>query len=235
MKGLFIAIEGTDGSGKGTQFAILKSRLESEGYEVVAFDFPRYDESSSYFVKEYLNGRYGGLSDVNPYVSSLFYALDRYHVASKIRQSLEEGKIVLANRFTGSNMAHQGAKIQDHNKRLEYFSWITDLESKLLDIPQPDINIVLKIPSIMAQQLVDKKEQRSYTDEKRDIHEADNEYMDRSVCVYDELCQKFPDKFISIECVVQQDLLSIDVVSDTLWEKIFVWLNENKTHIRKKS
>src|ERR1035437_7954762 len=96
-KGVFIVLEGTDGSGKATQLEVLVERLKLGGYEVETFDFPRYDEASSFFVKEYLNGKYGTADEVGPYTASLFYALDRYEAAPQIRQALSEGKIVLAN------------------------------------------------------------------------------------------------------------------------------------------
>jgi dTMP kinase len=111
--GLFLVIEGTDGSGKGTQFNLLKERLESSGYDVAAFDFPQYEQPSSFFVKEYLNGNYGTAEQVGPYTGSLFYALDRYQAAPQIQQALAEGKVVIANRYTGSNMAHQGTKFKN--------------------------------------------------------------------------------------------------------------------------
>src|ERR1700733_4630387 len=93
--GLFIAIEGIDGAGKGTQFKLLVERLELAGFDVATFDFPRYDEPSSYFVKQYLNGAYGSRPrDVSPYTASLFYALDRFAATKEIREALDEGKIV---------------------------------------------------------------------------------------------------------------------------------------------
>jgi dTMP kinase len=61
--GTFIVIEGTDGSGKGTQTKILMDRLKADGHDVATFDFPRYDDPSSHFVKEYLNGKYGEAED----------------------------------------------------------------------------------------------------------------------------------------------------------------------------
>src|SRR5215217_2684791 len=97
-RGTFLVIEGTDGSGKGTQFKKLVERLEGEGYEVAQFDFPQYGQPSAYFVEQYLNGKYGTAEEVGPYTGSVFYALDRYQAAPAIRQALSEGKIVLANR-----------------------------------------------------------------------------------------------------------------------------------------
>jgi thymidylate kinase/thymidylate synthase ThyX len=219
-RGIFIAIEGTDGSGKGTQFKQLVERLTAEGHDVATFDFPQYDQPSSYFVREYLNGKYGSGEDVGPYTGSLFFSLDRYEAASKIRQALAEGKVVVTNRFTGSNMAHQGTKFRTSEERRGYFIWLDNLEFQMLKIPRPDYNFVLRVPAETAQQLVDQKETRSYTDKKRDIHEADLGHLQKSVEVYDDLCNLFPKDFTRIDCVRGERLLSIEEVHKLLWEKI---------------
>ena len=218
--GVFIVIEGTDGSGKGTQFKKLQEKLTSEGYDVAAFDFPRYDKPSSHFVKEYLNGKYGDANDVGPYTGSLFYALDRYEAAYEIRAALNEGKIVLANRFTGSNMAHQGTKFDHPEERRGYFIWLDNLEFQTLNIPRPTKSFVLRVPAETAQQLVDQKETREYTDKKRDIHEADLGHMQRAVQVYDDLCQLFPKDFERLDCVRNDQLLDIETIHKMIWEKI---------------
>lgn len=217
QKGLFLAIEGTDGSGKGTQFELLKKRLEEAGHEVETFDFPRYENPSSHFVREYLNGKFGSADEVGPYTGSLFYALDRYEAAPQIRKALDDGKIVLANRFTGSNMAHQGTKFDSSEQRRGYFIWIDNLEFQMLGIPRPDRSIVLRVPADIAQTLVDKKEARTYTNKKRDLHEADIKHMERAVEVYDDLCMLFPKDFLRIDCVRGGKLLSIEEVNDLLW------------------
>lgn len=218
--GKFIVIEGTDGSGKGTQFKLLKERLESEGYDVATFDFPQYENPSSHFVKRYLNGDYGTVDEVGPYTGSLFFALDRYEAANDIRQALEAGKIVLANRFTGSNMAHQGTKFNHQEERRGYFIWLDNLEFTLLKIPRPDMNFVLRVPADIAQQLVDQKEARSYTDKKRDLHEADLNHLEKSVEVYDDLCNLFPHDFERIDCVRSGTLMSIENVHKLILEKV---------------
>ncbi len=218
--GTFIVIEGTDGSGKGTQFKLLAERLAKAGYDVATFDFPQYDHPSSYFVREYLNGSYGSNDEVGPYTASLFYALDRYEVAPKIRAALEAGKIVLANRFVGSNMAHQGTKFANIEERRGYFIWLDNLEFEMLHIPRPTVSFVLRVPAGIAQQLVDKKEQRNYTDKKRDIHEADLSHLERSVSVYDEMCELFPHDFTRIDCVRNGQLMDIETIQRILWDKI---------------
>lgn len=219
-RGVFIVLEGTDGSGKGAQFKLLGEQLAKAGYDVATFDFPQYDQPSSYFVKEYLNGRYGNANEVGPYTGSLFYALDRYDAAANIREALDAGKIVLANRFTGSNMAHQGTKFNNPDERRGYFIWLDNLEFEMLKIPRPDMNIVLRVPADIAQKLVDQKEQRNYTDKKRDLHEADLNHLQRAVQVYDDLCQLFPKDFSRIDCVRSGELLSIDDVNRLVCEKV---------------
>lgn len=219
-RGTFIVVEGTDGSGKGTQVAKLIERLASEGYDVASFDFPQYDEPSSHFVKQYLNGKYGTAEEVGPYTGSLFYALDRYEAAPKIRQAIADGKIVIANRFTGSNMAHQGTKFFNPEQRRGYFIWLDNLEFEMLKIPRPDRSIVLRVPAAIAQTLVDQKEARSYTDKKRDMHEADLNHLERSVEVFDDLCQLFPKDFARVDCVRDDKLLDIDTVHSLLWQAV---------------
>lgn len=219
-KGVFIAIEGTDGSGKGTQFALLAEHLRTSGYDVAEFDFPQYEQPSSYFVRQYLNGHYGTADEVGPYTSSLFYALDRFEVARQIREALDEGKVVLANRFTGSSMAHQGTKFHHAEERRGYFIWLDNLEFQMLGIPRPDRSYVLRVPADIAQKLVDQKGERSYTDKKRDIHEADFNHLKRSVEVYDDLCQLFPKDFTRIDCVRNNKLLDIDTIHKQLRKTI---------------
>ncbi len=218
--GTFLVLEGTDGSGKGTQFQLLAERLQADGYDVATFDFPQYDQPSSFFVKEYLNGKYGSNEAVGPYTGSLFYALDRYHAAGQIREALRQGKIVLANRFTGSNMAHQGTKFEHVEQRRGYFIWLDNLEFEMLKIPRPDKSFVLRVPADVAQQLVDQKAARSYTDKQRDLHESDLEHLQRSVEVYDDLCQLFPKDFTRIDCIRDNKLLDIQTVHDMLWKTI---------------
>ncbi|MDB5166299.1 MAG: putative thymidylate synthase [Candidatus Saccharibacteria bacterium] len=219
-QGAFFVIEGTDGSGKGTQFKLLTEALERAGYDVATFDFPQYDQPSSHFVRRYLNGDYGTAEEVGPYTGSLFYALDRYEAAAQIRQALAAGKVVIANRYTGSNMAHQGTKFSHAEERRGYFIWLDNLEFQLLGIPRPQMNFVLRVPAEIAQSLVDQKEARSYTDKKRDLHEADLSHLQRSVEVYDSLCDLFPKDFHRIDCVRGDKLMTIEQIHKLLWEKV---------------
>lgn len=219
-KGTFIVIEGSDGSGKGTQFKIVSDRLKEQGYDVATYDFPQYDQESSYFVREYLNGNYGSADELGAYTPSLFFALDRFQAAQQIKKDLAAGKVILSNRFIGANLAHQGQKIDGEQERTKYYDWLYDLEFNILGIPKPDVNIVLIVPADIAQQLVDQKEARSYTDKKRDIHEADLNHLKRAVAAYEKLCVQFPGEFIRIDGTEQRELLSIDAVTEKLWTEI---------------
>lgn len=219
-KGTFIVIEGSDGSGKGTQFNIIKDILESAGHSIATYDFPQYSEESSYFVREYLNGNYGTVNELGAKAPSLFYALDRFQASRNMRRDIDAGKIVLCNRFVGSNLAHQGQKIDDYNERQAYYKWLLDLEFTILNIPRPNLNIVLYVPAEIAQAMVDQKATRNYTDKKRDIHEADLSHLKRSVATYQELCREFPDEFTLVDCMKDGELLGISQITDVILAKI---------------
>ncbi len=219
--GAFFVIEGTDGSGKSTQFTRLHERLTQEGYEVETFKFPQYDSPSSYFVTQYLNGVYGSADEVGPYTGSLFYALDRFEASSKIRDALEAGKVVLADRYTGSNMAHQGTKFSSSEERRGYFIWLDNLEFEMLGIPRPDRSIVLRVPLEVSRKQMGERGKRTYTDKQRDIHEADESHISRSLQVYDDLCQLFPKDFTRIDCARSDALMSVDDISNLVWESIY--------------
>lgn len=219
-QGLFIVIEGSDGSGKGTQFTLISDKLKAQGYDIATYDFPQYDQPSSYFVREYLNGNYGSADELGAYTPSLFFALDRFQAAQSIKRDLAAGKIVLSNRFIGANLAHQGQKINDEAEKTRYYEWLYDLEFNILGIPKPDVNVVLLVPAAIAQQLVDQKAARSYTDKKRDIHEADLNHLTRAVAAYEKLCQQFPEQFIAVQGVQDGELLPIPEVTDRIWEHI---------------
>lgn len=220
MTGKFIVIEGSDGSGKATQLSLIEEKLKNAGYDVSTYDFPQYNQKSSYFASEYLNGKYGDSDTLGAYGPSLFFALDRFQAAPSIRADLEAGKIVLSNRFTGSNMAHQGQKIREDIEQSKYYDWMHETEFVHLGIPKPDLNIVLTIPARLTQKLVDSKQQRSYTDKKRDIHEADLNHLKGAVAAYESLCVQFPDEYTRVECTSGENILSIPEITSLIWTHI---------------
>ena len=217
-QGLFIAIEGSDASGKNTQTDLLIERLQTCQLEVSRLDFPRYDEESSFFVRRYLAGDYEAFGEVDARQASLFFALDRYDARAGILQAKEAGDIVVTNRFVASNLAHQGSKIEDSARRAEFFQWANELEFEILGIPRPDLNIVLDVPFEVAQKLL---KQRNETDQtKPDLHEKSQRHQQISRQVYLELCQTFPEHFVRIDCCRDGRLLGIDEIHQLVWQTL---------------
>ncbi len=218
-QGKFIVIDGTDGSGKGTQTALLVKRLQNNGYEVEMADFPQYGEKSAGLVEEYLNGNYGSALEVGPYRASIFFACDRFAAAPKIKKWINEGKIVIANRYVSSNMGHQSGKIKDAKNREKFLNWLEELEYDIFEIPRPDLNILLYMPPEIGQELVDKKESRDYIKgKKRDIHEADIQHLKDAAQAYLDLAKNYG--WTTIDCAPEGNLNSIEHISDQLWQKI---------------
>lgn len=208
--GRFIVIEGGDGSGKGTQSELLVDYCVSIlGKNALKQSFPRYGEDSAYYVEKYLNGAYGdNPNDVPADLASLPYAIDRYAASSDIRNHLAKpNSIVISDRYVASNLAHQGSKIHDESSRHEFYESMMKTEYEVLGIPKPSVNIVLLMPSDLAQKNVDQKEARIYTDKKRDIHENDSDHLDRAKFGYEELCRLYPEDFVSIQCVDEHGVM----------------------------
>ena len=172
--GKFIVIEGGDGSGKTTQFNLLKETLINDGYKVETVDFPQYGQPSAVLVEKYLNGDFGSAKEVGAYRASIFYAVDRYEASFKMKSWLSEGKIVLANRYATSNMVHQAGKIKDTLERDKFLNWLDELEFGIFDIPRPDVVFFMNISAKISQNLALKKDGRhDNIKSKNDIHEND--------------------------------------------------------------
>ncbi|MDD5071753.1 MAG: dUTP diphosphatase [Patescibacteria group bacterium] len=217
--GKFIVIDGTDGSGKATQTQMLVDRLKKSGYPVAMVDFPQYGEKSAGLVEKYLNGKYGEADEVGPYRASVFYACDRYDASFKIKKWLEQGKIVIANRYVTANMGHQGGKIANPLERKNYFSWLYELEYEIFNIPKPDLNIILHVDAGLAQKLVDQKGHRDYINgKKRDLHEADINHLRRAEQVYLEIARTFPD-FTLIECTRNGEIMTREEIHNLIWQE----------------
>lgn len=219
QKGRFIVIDGTDGSGKATQTNLLVEELKLGGYSVEMTDFPQYGTKSAGLIEEYLNGKYG---QVGPEAASIFYAIDRFDASFKIKQWLNEGKIVISNRYVTANAGHQGGKIADDIDRLKFFKWLDNLEYNIFGIPKPDLNIILHMPAEMAQSLVDKKSaaERKYANgKKRDLHEADLKHLQNAEKVYMEIAKLFPNTKL-VECTADNKLLGPQEVHNRVWDLV---------------
>lgn len=203
-RGLLVAIEGGDGSGKATQAELTRLYINEQlKRPVKTTSFPRYGKKSAVFVEKYLNGKYGTINALPPDVVALLFATDRMAGTPEIKQWLDDNPdgIAVLDRYIGSNLAHQGAKILNTTKRHQFYETIQNYETNVLGMLQPDKNVVLVLPASVAQTNVDNKDVRSYTDKKRDIHEADTEYLERVKQCYEELCDLYPDRYQLLGCL----------------------------------
>ena len=210
----FIVIDWTDWSGKWTQTKLLVERLQKEWYNVEMVDFPQYGQRSAAMVEDYLNWKFGTAQEVWPYRASVFYAIDRYEAAPRIRQRLDEWKVVVSNRYVSSNMWHQAWKIHDLKERDKFLEWLDEFEYWLFEIPRPDMNILLYMPTEIWQQLVDQKWKRQYTNKKRDIHESDLNHLKNAAEAYKYVAKKYNRTII--DSAPNWKLKSIEEISDEL-------------------
>ena len=219
-QGKFIVIDGTDGSGKATQTDLLVNKLKQNNYPVETISFPQYKNKSAGLIEEYLNSKYGLADKVGAYRASVFYAVDRYDASFKIKKWLDQGKIVIADRYVAANMAHQGGKIKNQAERKKYFDWLYNFEYKIFQIPKPDLNIILHVDAKIAQKLVDNKKHRDYIHgKKRDIHEAALEHLKNAEKVYLEIANAYPD-FVLIKCMENNQIMSREKIHELIWREV---------------
>ena len=179
-KGKLVVIEGTDGSGKSTQLKLLKSYLDKKNILAETISFPRYKKSfHGATVKKYLRGDFGDTGSVSPYLASLAYAMDRATAKREMNKWLREGKIVLADRYATSNMAHQSAKLPE-KERSKFLKWDYELEYTVNKLPKEDIVIYFHIPAKEAKARVSKRG-------KEDAHEKDFNYLVEVGKMYEKL------------------------------------------------
>ena len=174
--GKLIVIEGTDGSGKSTQFRLLSQRLEEEQVSFKHLVFPRYCEPSSALIRMYLGGEFGTKpTDVNAYAASAFYAVDRF---ASYKQDwgkwYEDGGLILSDRYTTSNAVHQASKEPEEQQGV-FLQWLSDFEYDKLGLPRPDLVIYLDVPTDYTEKLMRHREQDTNT--QADIHEQDMQYL----------------------------------------------------------
>ena len=177
---MLIAIEGVDGSGKETQTTRLFNRLKQDGYEAKKITFPDYDSPAAGALKMYLNGEFGrSPSDVNPYVASAFFAIDRFASWKKDwGRFLAQGGIVIADRYVMSNMIHQGAKIEDEREFDGFLSWLSELEFIKFGLPKPELVVFLDMSMSFRMEILDERERTNAKSHRSDIHEKDTDYLE---------------------------------------------------------
>ncbi|HWR38725.1 MAG TPA: thymidylate kinase [Patescibacteria group bacterium] len=218
MAGKLIIIEAGDGSGKATQTARLRERLAREGYPVRQVEYPNYQSPSSALIKMYLGGEFG--SDpgaVNPYAASAFYAVDRY---ASFKKDWEEfyrrGGIVIADRYTTSNMVHQAVKIEDPMAKESFLEWLEDFEFAKCGLPAPDGVIFLDVPPDFTRALIEKRSRE--TTANQDIHEQNQDYL--VACHRNALLVARKYHWFRVACVAENRLRSIDDIHEEVYELV---------------
>ena len=209
-----IVIEGIDGSGKGTQAQQLTERLTAAGHRVQLLSFPRYRETLfGHAIGDFLNGRFGQLHEVHPFLASVLYAADRFESKSVLTEALQQSDFVICDRYVPSNLAHQGAKL-DGPARDELLRTIERIEFDVFALPRPTRVVLLDMPVEIAQRNIAAKQARSYTDKAADLQEADAVYLQKVRDVYLELAASEPN-WIRIESVRAAEQRSVaDIAAD---------------------
>ena len=214
-KGKFIVIDGSDGSGKKTQWGLLKKRLAQEKISYLPVDFPIYQSFFGKFIKRYLHGDFGDPVKLDPYHSSFAYALDRFFYKDKIEKALAAGKVVIANRYMESNKMHQGAKFASGQKLDEYLDWLDKFEFQHLGVPKPDMVMYLYVPTNISQRLI-KRRSRS---RKIDKHERNVAYQKKVTAISQKLCRKYRHWHL-VDCVEKGELMSRQDIHEMIWERV---------------
>lgn len=223
MKGRLIVLEGTDGSGKSTQFSRLCHRLLEEKQDFHRLVFPRYDQPSSALIRMYLSGELGAHpEDVNAYAASAFYAVDRYASWNQDwGEFYRQGGLVLSDRYTTSNAVHQSGKVAE-GERADFFAWLADFEFGKLGLPAPDLVIWLDMPIHRAVENLRRREEATHT--QGDIHEVDEGYLARCRAAAQEAASFYGWQRIS--CVDDAgQMRSIDDIHQQIWGLVTPFLH----------
>ena len=189
VPGKLIAVEGIDGSGKQTQVRLLAEALGSHGHQVFVTGFPQYDSWFGSMVGQFLNGDFGPIYGLDPRITAMLYAGDRFERKGPIVSALSRGDIVIADRYVASNLAHQTARAAP-DKRDELRGWIEHLEYGIYGLPKEELVLYLRVTPHHAQRLVAKKAARSYTESAHDILEADLTHLQHAMEMYDFLAKR---------------------------------------------
>lgn len=218
--GKIIVIEGTDSSGKQTQSELLYEKLREMGKNVKKISFPNYESRACEPVKMYLAGEFG--SDpikINPYPISTMYAIDRYaSFRTEWGNFYQEGGVIITDRYTTSNMVHQASKISDHEEKITYLKWLEDLEYDKINIPRPDMVIFLNMPTEFALKLMAERKNKITGEEKKDIHESDRDYLQKS---HDNACEVAKlQGWKEVSCVERDRIKTIEEINREILELV---------------
>lgn len=222
--GRLFVIEGVDGSGKATQSERLYTRLKNENLSPLKLTFPDYESTSSDIVKKYLAGEFGKkASDVAPKTASTFFAIDRYvSYKTKWEKFYKDNGIIIADRYTTSNMIHQASKIDDESKKEEFLNWLEDFEYNIYSLPRPDVTIFLDVPVQIGYEISKNRKNKINGSETLDIHESDREYINKSYENSKFIAKKYGWKTIC--CVKDEKMRTIEDIHEQIYEIIKKYL-----------
>lgn len=222
-KGKFIVIDGTDGSGKATQVALLEKRLKKEGKTVKLVDFPEYYQNFfGKFIGHCLSEQYYNFINVHPKIASVLYAADRFETKAKIEKWLKAGYVVIANRYVSANQIHQGGKISSAKKRQAFIEWLDEMEYKVFKIPRPDVVLYLSVPLSVSLAMMKERNasaKRNYLGKKKDVHEVDVSFQEnsRKSALWLAKTQK---NFVKIDCTTKGMILPREIIHEKVYEQV---------------
>jgi dTMP kinase len=208
MQGKLIAIEGCDSSGKHTQAKLLLEGLKKEGKDAVLVSFPRYETFFGGLVKKHLSGEFGSLEEVKPEFAALLFSLDRYNAMPFLEQQLQEGKLVVCDRYIASNIAHQAAKFEGEEQD-KFIEWISSVEARL---PKPSATVFLDLPVEASIKLMQSR------DREKDLYEKDKAYLESTRRAYQRL-SKNPN-WITVDCSSKQGIRPIQKIQEEIRAKV---------------
>jgi len=204
---MLIVLEGLDGAGKSTQLKMVTSYFSSLGRKVDYLHFPRYTAPIyGELIAKFLRGDFGSIEQVHPQLVALLFAEDRRDAGSLIRSWMNQGRVVVLDRYVYSNIAFQCAKLSSKEESDALRDWILDLEFNRFGIPRPTLNLFLDVPLGFVNAKLHggrKGGDRSYLGGKTDIHEADIRFQEKVRTLYREQCG-LDDSFLRIECADEQ-------------------------------
>ncbi len=223
-KGFLVVVDGADGSGKATQVSILVNRLQKEKRRVKTIDFPRYEHNFfGELIGRCLSGEYGDFLSIDPHIASVLYAADRFESKKKIEEWLQNGYIVVCDRYVSANQMHQGGKIHSYKKRKEFLQWLNRMEFGIFQLPRPDLILYLDVPREVSDELLSQKKQgisqNRFVRGKKDVAESNHKHLDDSRKSAMKLVQE-NNTWVKITCTRKKELLSREIIAEMVWNEV---------------
>ncbi len=218
QKAQIIVIDGGDNVGKATQADLLMRRLASEGISVGKFDFPRYTQNTfGHLLQDCLAGEHGDFMALDPKITATLYAADRYESKKELMQWIEEGRLIICDRYVSANMLHQGAKIEDADKREEFLKWLDHVEHEIFGMPRADLTIYLNVPPEKSEKLLEYVV--GIGAKTADVAESDLGHQEKvSACA--QYLSTSRDQWTTVECMEGEQLRDREDIHEEVYEVV---------------